>query len=110
MRIMDPIWTLLPYDLVAKICNMLPKVRCLPNDMKQEIQMQEMKLMNFYRSSRLLFGANTWVFVFNSLALYVQSKGIFELEPEWSPRDECFYIWFNLTPEERDEFLEFNYD
>ena len=108
MRTMDPIWRELPRELVDKICNMLTSLRRIPDEMKLQIQMQEMKLTNFYRSSRRLFGVTTWVFVFNCLTTFVRDRDLFELEPEWSPRDESYYIWYTMTPEEREEFLQFN--
>ncbi len=109
MRTMDPIWAQLPRDLVYKICNMLTQVRGIPDQMKLQIEMQEMKLLSFYKSSRILFGTSTWVFVFNCLSTFVKDRNLFELEPEWSPRDESYYIWYSMTPEERDEFLEFDH-
>jgi hypothetical protein len=100
--VMDPIWTQLPIDLVNKICNMLILVRRIPDDMKRDIEMQEMKLNNFFKSSRVLFGLHTWTFVFNSLCLYVSEHNLFEISQEWSPRDESYYIWNSMTPEERE--------
>lgn len=105
---MDPIWQNLPRDLVDKICNMLIHTRVIPHELKMNIQFQEMKLLNHYRSSRTLFGSHTWVHIFNSLSLYIRSNDLFPLDMEWSPKEECYYMWYRLTPEQRTEFLEFD--
>ena len=102
---MDPIWKNLPIDLVYKICNMLPKVRRISDDLKRNIEFQEMFLLNFYKSSRPLFRAHTWVFVHNSLSTYIRQSELFPIDYEWNPREECYYLWYRMTPEQRLEFV-----
>lgn len=49
---MDPVWQNLPVDLSDKICNMLPKVRAMDPDMKDQIK--------FWHLRRLLNNSIMW--------------------------------------------------
>lgn len=104
---MDPIWQTLPIELAYKICNMLPKVRCISDDLKRNIEFQEMLLVNYYRSARPLFGIYTWLHVYNSLVVFIRDEDLFPIDQEWIPKDECYYLWYRLTPEQRQQFLLF---
>lgn len=105
---MDPIWQLLPRELVYKICNMLTRIRRIPPELKLNIEFQELQLRNFYRSCIPLFSPNPWIYVFNSLSVFISRKNLFPLDQEWDPRSESYYLWYRLTPDQRSEFLQFN--
>ena len=45
---MDPIWQQLPSDLAERVCNQLPKVRAIPENLKKEIVSQRWMLAKSY--------------------------------------------------------------
>jgi hypothetical protein len=99
---MDPIWQTLPADLVDRICNMLPRVRAIPVELKNEITSQMHKLMDFYRIARPLYRDHAWVFTYNCLV--VHSGKEIPLDDHWNPHIDTLSLWLILTPEEREGF------
>lgn len=103
-RSMDPIWRLLPYELVLRICNMLTRVRRVPLYLKEDIEFQEHKLLRVYRASAAFFHW-PWTDVYNSLAVYCLQKGcVRHLEDGWDAQHSSYNIWAQMTHEERDDF------
>lgn len=102
--VMDPIWRTLPYELVLKICNMLPRVRRVPQCIKNEIEFQEHILLRVFRASSAFFHW-PWTDVFNSLAVYNMRNGsITTLEEGWNPQESAYNLWGRMTHDEREDF------
>lgn len=112
---MDPVWRNLPLELVYKICNLLTKVRYLPVSLSDDIKFQEQKLLWFYRQSVITFNETAWLYVFNCITTYIDINNLpipyytfYELGYDWNPQEETYIAWSVLTPDEREDLLEFN--
>ena len=101
---MDPIWRNLPYELVLKICNMLPRLRAIPLPLKNEIEFEEHMLLRIYRASAALFHW-PWTDVYNSLAVYnLRNWNLTALEEGWNAEVSARRLWGNMTHDERVQF------
>ena len=101
---MDPIWRNLPYELVLKICNMLPRVRAIPLSLKDEIESEEHMLLRVFRASAKFFHW-PWTDVYNSLAVYnLRNGSLTALEEGWDPEVSAYRVWGNMTHDQRVDF------
>lgn len=87
---MDPIWQTLPEDLAVHVCNQLPKVRGIPQNLKRDIESQRWMLA---KSFNWYLRLNQ----FHARAAY----SMFQRELGCNDVNEH---WAQMTPEERSEF------
>lgn len=97
---MDPCWKHLPIEIVEKICNFLPQVRRIDENLSQEIRDQTYKFDMWFYNMSSLFGFNDAYYVmYDDLINVLKVKDDF---PEEMPLENVVLnMWKKLTPEER---------
>lgn len=97
---MDPIWKQLPCELVEKICNMLPKVRKIDQNLKDSIVHHSFLFNRVMRNYTLLFGGreNADIILYSDMKNY----GIADDFPEsWTFETVIWEMWKRLEPEQK---------
>ena len=102
---MDPsIWSRLPYDIIQKICNMVPKLRETNTELMAEIRFQPQKYAHWYYNTLSLFGFDNVYYV-----MYDDMRNILHVAdtfPEDMPYERVVEeMWRGLTSEQRDEIV-----
>lgn len=101
---MDPCWKNLPCDLVTKICNMLPKVRKIDENLSDEIKNQWYKFDKLYYTALSVYGFDqVWFALYDDMRILVRATDSY---PDEMPLHHVVYnMWKTISPEERDEIL-----
>lgn len=87
---MDSVWKTLPTDLVNHVCNQLPKVRRIDENLKGEIETRNLNRLKWHYIG--MFGFNFGVgFLIDDLDRYSEHSDEYE-------------AWYAKTPCERMEF------
>lgn len=88
---MDPMWRDLPPELADYVCNQLPKVRHIPENLKTQIISQRWmfaKSYNWYLKFCMFHARSAYI-------MFQQELGI---------QGDINQHWMDMTPDERSEF------
>lgn len=91
---MDSIWSHLPRDLVDRVCNQLPKVRAIPENLKDEIVNQRWRLEKLYNNVRAWYGD------YDGYYLLLDDLNILN-ESDFQSLDE---VWIDMAHEKRVDY------
>lgn len=101
---LDKCWKNLPLEISELICNNLPKVRRISDEMSHEIKAQWGKYATYYYTCARMFGFNNVYYVMYDDMRHI--TGIRDDFPEDTPYTMVVeQMWLRLTPEQRDELL-----
>ena len=98
------IWGNLPRELVEKICNMLPHVRRIPKEIRDDIVNQWSIFDRYYWNTVILFGFwDAYGVMYDDIRNVI---GLGDDLPEEMPLEIVVHtLWTRLTPEDRTELL-----
>jgi hypothetical protein len=89
---MDPMWRDLPPELAEHVCNQLPKVRRIPENLKRQIVSQRWMLAKSYN----------WYLKF--CMFHARSAHIMFQQDLGIQGGDINQHWMDMTPDERNEF------
>lgn len=84
---MDPVWKDLPVDLVNHVCNQLPKVRVIPENLRDEIVKQHWMLDNMLNYYIVWYGVVDAYFVLLDDLNIMTTHEYFDLIEAWDSID-----------------------
>ena len=91
---MDPVWTQLPIELAEHVCNQLPKVRRVDENMKAQIENQEWMVKRMLKYYTEWFGyMDAYDFLLDDLNMLNESDFLY-----------VWKVWEDLDPEKRSEY------